>query len=211
MPRFNVFKTFIAGLLLGIAIVGGVLYTVPVVNQHREASIISVRTNGGNAEIFRISVPMDRILLGAAGDAAAVPPGLEWPDDVLFDDLNAEVFKLRNARDAVVGVASRVAASRADGGVLIEWVLHVPARGSAYVTMRPEALEGGYRSGDLRHGTREFLSLNGTMTERWVPARQREGGDETGAAGQGQIELEVLFVAEDRPNEQSSNEARPDE
>ncbi len=184
------FKTFVVGLLLGAAAVGGVLYAVPVVNQHREASIISVRTNGGNAEAFYVNIPMDRILLGADGLASPVPPDLAWPDGMLSGELNTELFKLRNARDAVVGVASRIAARGPDQDAIIEWVLHVPARGSAYVTMQPEALEGGYRSGVLRHGTREFQSLSGSMTERWVA---QEAGDDS--PGDGRIELEVAFVA----------------
>ena len=184
------FKTFIVGLLLGMAGVGGVLYAVPVVNQHREASIISVRTNGGNAETFYVSIPMDRILLGAEGLTSPVPPDLVWPEGMLSGEINTELFKLRNARDAVIGVASRIAARGPDQGAIIEWVLHVPARGSAYVTMQPEALEGGYRSGVLRHGTREFQSLKGSMTERWVAA-----GAADGSPGEGRIELEIAFVA----------------
>lgn len=184
------FKTFLVGLLLGAAAVGGVLYAVPVVNQHREASIISVRTNGGNTETFYVSIPMDRILLGSDDLASPVPQDLVWPEGLLSGELNAEVFKLRNTRDAVVGVASRVAARGPDQEAIIEWVLHVPARGSAYVTMQPEALEGGYRSGTLRHGTREFQSLRGSMTERWVAAGA--GGN---SPGDGRIELEVAFVA----------------
>ncbi len=180
-------KTFIAGLVLGIAGVTGVLYAVPIVDQHREASIISVRPNGGNAERFHISVPMDRIVIGASGNARPVPPGLEWPESPLFDDVNTELFKVRNERDAVVGIAARIAVDD-ERGQVIEWVLHLPARGSAYVTMSSQSQEGGYRSGVLRHGSREYANLTGSMTERWVPM----GGE----GDQGRIELDVLFVGE---------------
>lgn len=181
-------KTFIGGLILGIAGVIGVLYAVPVVNQHRETSIIAVRPNGGNSERFHIGVPMDRIVVGAQGNTQPVPPGLEWPDLPLFEGMNAELFKIRNERDAVVGLAARVAADDSEGN-FIEWVLHLPARGSAYVTMSAEPLEGGYRVGAMRHGTREYATLTGTMTERWVPLASANAD-----SSQGRIELDVEFV-----------------
>lgn len=181
-------KTFIAGIVLGIAGAIGVLYAVPVVEQHREASIITVRPNGGNTERFHISVPMDRIVVGAVGSAEPLPPGLEWPDVPLFEGVNTELFKIRNERDAVVGLAARVAVDD-EQGQFIEWVLHLPARGSAYVTMSSQPLEGGYRRGVLRHGSREYATFTGSMTERWVPAE----GDDIDPV-QGRIELDVVFV-----------------
>ena len=72
---------------------------------------------------------------------------------------------------------------------IIEWVLHLPARGSLYVAMQPDALEGGYRIGKLRAGTREFSALEGQVTERWV-------ADTSGLEGApaGRIELIAAFV-----------------
>lgn len=183
-------KIFIVGLFLGIAGVAGALYALPLVDQHREVSIISVKPNGGNVERFHISVPADRIMATAPGAATSVPATLEWPDDALLDGINVELYKLRNERDAVVGVASRIAAESTDGLPVIEWVLHMPARGSLYVTMNPNADAGGARSGGLRHGTREFSSLTGSIAERWVPAEDLEG-----AGSAGRVELEASFVA----------------
>ena len=60
-------KTFLLGAVLGIVGVLVALNYVPVVDQHREASIISVMRNGGNSESFHINVPMDRIMIGAQG------------------------------------------------------------------------------------------------------------------------------------------------
>ena len=107
----NVIKTFVTGVILGIVAVVAAVYLLPAVDQYREASIISVTPNGGNAEVFHVNVPMDRIMLGAQGNANAVPPSLAWPQDPLLEGVQAEVFKLRNSRNAVVGVASRLAAS----------------------------------------------------------------------------------------------------
>ena len=185
----KLFKTFIVGIILGIAASGAALYFLPPVNQVREHSIIRVAPNGGNSELFHANIPTDRILIGAADEAMPLPPGLDWPDDELLATTRTELFKIRNSRDAVVGVASRIAASDEDGQ-LIEWVLHLPARGSAYVLMRPEITEFGDRVGELRAGTHEFADLVGVISEKWV-------ADTTGAedAPAGRIELLSSFVA----------------
>ena len=176
-------KTFIVGILLGVAGAAAALYTIPAVDQYREASIVSVAANGTNMESFHVNVPMDRILVGAAGQPRSLPEGMQWPDDPKLKDIHAELFKIRNARDAVVGIAARTAASR-DSEAVIDWVLHLPARGSMFVNMRAEADESGYRTGELRDGSREFSGLSGTLRERWIPNRS---ADEDAPAGR--IEL----------------------
>lgn len=181
-------KTFIVGILLGVAAAAGALYVYPAVDQHREASIVSVAPNGGNIESFHVNVPMDRILVGAPDLKQPLPAAMEWPANKMLRDIRVELFKIRNARDAVVGVAARTAAK--DGSVdVIDWVLHLPARGSIFVSMRPEGLDGGFRIGELTAGSREFGLLNGSMTERWVPDTS---GEED--APQGRIELLTTFV-----------------
>jgi len=151
-----------------------------------------VHPNHGNTESFHVNVPMDRIMIGAKAQANPLPPGLDWPEDTGFDGVRAELFKLRNANEDVVGVASRIAASDEVSGDMIEWVLHLPARGSIYVDLQPEPREGGYRVGALRAGTREFVSLVGQMTERWI-------ADNSGLedAPAGRIELITAFVAQE--------------
>lgn len=183
------FKTFIAGILLGVAGAAAALYYVPAVDQARERSMIVVHPNHGNTEIFHINVPTDRIMVGAQGLAEPLPTGLEWPVDEQFAATRAELFKIRNGKDAVVGVASRIAASDEVSGEVIEWVLHLPARGSAYVIMDPQPQEGGYRMGDLVKGTREFARLTGRVTERWVEDSM-DYDDDT----QGRIEIITAFV-----------------
>ena len=183
------FKSFIAGILLGVAVGVAALYYVPAVDQVREQSMIEVKPNGGNIESFHINVPTDRIMVGAPNQQVALPLGLEWPSNKFFAGIRAELFKLRNAKDIVVGIASRVAASGGERGDIIEWVLHLPARGSVYLTMQPEAVIGGYRVGELRAGTREFSSLQGQVTERWIV--DTAASDDATA---GRIELKTEFV-----------------
>jgi len=171
------------------------MYAIPAVDQHRELSIISVLPNGGNTESFHINVPMDRIMIGAPGQLEPLPAGLLWPADEILADVRTELFKIRNSRDKVVGVAVRNAAR--DGGTdLLDWVLHLPARGSVFVNMSPDAMQGGYRIGKFRAGTREFAPLTGTMTESWIV-------DTTGAeeAPDGRIELFLRFVNDEESTE----------
>lgn len=183
-------KTFIVGILLGIAAAAGALYAYPAVDQHREASIVTVAANGGNVEAFHVNVPMDRIMVGAPGRKQPLPAGMEWPIDEKLSGIKVELFKIRNARDIVVGVASRAAAKHDDGDA-IDWVLHLPARGSLYANMQAKALEGGYRRGELHAGSREFAPLRGFMTERWIPDTS---GDED--APTGRIALLATYVGE---------------
>ncbi len=186
-------KTFFLGILLGLAAAAGALYAVPLVDQVREPSIVTVAPNGGNIETFRINIPMDRVMIGASGRANAVPPGLDWPDDDMLAYSRAEMYKLRNARDAVVGVAMRNAAEGAEE-LIIDWVLHLPARGSLFVNMEAAPRQGGYRMGEIRSGSREFAPLHGFLTERWVEGKS--GGED---APLGHIELVATYIGELEP------------
>jgi hypothetical protein len=188
-------KTFLFGIVLGILAAAGILYAYPAVDQQREASLVSVAPNGGTRETFHINIPMDRIMLGAPGQDEPVPPGLEWPDDRLLSSIRVELFKLRNARDAVIGVAARTAAQDGDATV-IDWVLHLPARGSVFINMQAVPEEGGYRLGYFRAGSREFEPLSGFLTERWV---SDTSGDEDAPAGR--IELQAGYASKQEPPE----------
>ena len=185
-------KTFVIGIFLGLLAAAGALYGYSV-DQVREASIIAVTPNGGNVESFHINVPVDRIMIGAPGQAGALPDGLDWPADEVLADVRAEMFKIRNARDTVIGVAVRTAAKSGDENI-IDWVLHLPARGSVFVNMDVTPREGGYRLGKIRSGSREFAPLHGFMTERWVA---NDSGDEEAPAGH--IELVATYVGESAP------------
>lgn len=186
-------KTFIVGIFLGAAAGGSALYFLPLVDQARENSIINVTPNDSNSEVFHANIPTDRIMIGAPGQQTPLPTGLDWPTDDLFAGTRAELFKIRNAKDAVVGVASRMSASDENGN-LIEWVLHLPARGSAYFLMQPEAMTGGYRSGELRTGTREFSGLVGQVTEHWVADTT---GIEDAPAGRIELRAGLAYITEE--------------
>ncbi len=129
------FKTFYFGIALGLLGAFALTYSVPVVDLHREPSLISVRPNGGNAETYRVDLPRDRILVGLAGVDNALPAGLDWPAEAVFGDLQTEMFKVRDRNDVVIGVASRLASASEETGAFIEWTVHLPARGTVYLQM----------------------------------------------------------------------------
>ncbi len=175
------FKTYLFGIVLGVIGAFALVYFVPVVDQARENSVITVLPNGGNSESYHINIPMDRIAVGAADQPAPLPPGMQWPQD--FSSSSAELYKVRNIHDSVIGVASRVVVDTGESGNAIEWVLHFPARGSLYVSMQMQVEDGEQRSGEILSGTREFGRLSGRLTEAYVPL---ESDDEL---RRGRIEL----------------------
>lgn len=183
-------KTFISGLVLGVAGVIAALYLTPAVDVTREASVVIVTPNGGNEETFHVNIPEDRVMTGARGLRELLPEGLSWPDDPQFAGSRAELFKLRNSRDAVVGVASRFAIDEPATGKSVEWVLHLPARGSVYVTLNSSPVAGGGRVGTMRAGTREFRELVGELREKWVADTSRDAG-----GNRGRIELAARYVS----------------
>jgi hypothetical protein len=71
------FKTLIFGFIAGLVGTIAVVYYVPVVDQYREPSVVSVKPNGGNTESFHVNIPMDRIMVGSSNQAAPLPPGLD--------------------------------------------------------------------------------------------------------------------------------------
>ena len=181
-------KTFLFGILLGIVVAAGVLYAVPVVDQYREVSIVSVAPNGGNRESFHINIPFDRVMVGQAGESSDLPPGLKWPKDDILANVSTEIFKLRNSKNAVIGVAARTV-SKEDDADLIDWIIHLPARGSLFVNMETQPREGGQRIGQLRAGSQEFDDLTGFIAESWV---SDTSGEEDAPIGR--IELLATYV-----------------
>ena len=183
-------RTFFIGIVFGLAAAAGALYAIPAVDQQREASIVRVAPNGGNMETFHVNVPMDRVMVGNGGRRNTLPAGLEWPASEVLAGVQAEVFKLRNANNLVIGVAARTAVERDDGSV-IDWILHLPARGSLFVGMEAAPREGGFRLGELRGGSREFSRLSGFLAERWVA--DTSGEDD---APLGRIELQATYIGQ---------------
>ena len=185
------FRTFNVGIVLGIAMAAALVIFFPVVDQHRERSLVSVHPNGGNSESFHIRLPDDRIMAGVAGTPTSTPPGLDWPQQAFLANFQSELFKVRNEDGVVVGTASRMSGKLDQYGSFVEWVVHLPARGTMYVSMDPNPSPDGYREGSLRAGTREFLTLNGVVLERFIKNDFDPDSD-----GAGRIELAAALVGQ---------------
>lgn len=182
-------KTFILGIVLGLAAAAGVTYSIELVDLHREPSHITVQANGGNVESFRIDLPRDRILVGLAGKASTLPADIDWPDDAMFGSFQAEMFKVRDRYDTVVGVASRMASASESTGAFIEWVVHLPARGTLYFQMDVQPAPEGHRNGRMLAGTQDFATMRGRAREQFV-----SDVDSGESAVQGRIELITVLV-----------------
>lgn len=183
----RLFRTFIFGIILGLLGTGALVYFQPAVDLHRERSLMTVKPNGGNQELFRINLPRDRILVGLPGDDNSIPAGLGWPSEDFLGDMQAEIFLVRNDNNTVIGVASRLASSSEETGPFIEWVVHFPARGTMYAQMELTPAADGFRNGVLRSGTRDFRLLHGTVREQFISAVEDDDA-------QGRIVLETGLV-----------------
>lgn len=164
----GLYRTFIIGIVLGALGTGASIYFIPAVDLYRERSITSVQPNGGNVEVLRINLPGDRILVGLAGTETSIPAELDWPGAEHTGGMQAELFKLRDRNNTVIGVASRLASFTETQGSFIEWALHFPARGTMYARMELIPSADGIRNGILRAGTREFFNLSGVVGEKFI-------------------------------------------
>ncbi|MDZ7644458.1 MAG: hypothetical protein U5K76_09755 [Woeseiaceae bacterium] len=161
-------KVFSLGIILGLALSAAAAWYLPLADLHREPSIISVQPNGGNAEIFQVLLPEDRIVAAGNAKGPVIPEQLSWPDTPSLAGVEVDIFKLRNRDNVVVGLASRIAASGPQPVQAVEWTLHLPARGTLYFPMPADAGADGYRTGALRAGTQEFAGLSGNLRERYI-------------------------------------------
>lgn len=131
------FYTFISGLLIVVATTA--LWPMPKHPRHR--SLISVAPDGGRQEDFIIRWPEDRIprpeeLRSGLPPAAAA--GATALEDTAGHRASAEMFRVRDSDDNVIGVAGRLAGT---GGAIADpgrsasnWLIVIPSRGALYMT-----------------------------------------------------------------------------
>jgi hypothetical protein len=152
-------------------------------------SHITVQTNGGNSEVFSISLPGDRIMSGQSGSASRVPPNLSWPELPALAGFEAELFKVRDRDGEVIGIGSRFLRSAGSGNSFVQWAVHLPARGTMMIVMDPNPAPGQARSGTLAAGTGEFGRLTGSVAEVFV--RAQDSGD---VESEGRIDLRATLI-----------------
>lgn len=100
----------------------------------------------------------------------------------------AELFKVRDEDNTVIGVASRMKHA-GSGGNFVQWVIHLPARGTLFAALEPTPAAGQARSGALRAGTGEFESRRGSVREAFLREVDADDPD-----SEGRIELQVALV-----------------
>jgi hypothetical protein len=128
--------SFVAGLL-AVAL-AATLWPLP---QHlRYRSISTVPADGGRQEEFVIHWPEDRIARPGergSGLPAAAAVGAAVLEDSAGRRVSAELFRLRDMEDNVIGVAGRLAGT---GGAIADpgrsatnWLLVIPSRGALFL------------------------------------------------------------------------------
>lgn len=193
-------KTFIFGIVLGVAAAAAALYLYRV-DLVRETSVATVAPNGGSIETLHIDLPADRIMHGAADQDMLVPELMQWPGDETLADVEAEIFKVRDSRNTVIGVAARTQATEGETSS-VDWLVHLPARGSIFATLASTEVEAGVRSGVFAAGSREFDRLRGRFSERRISGVADEDGVPTG-----RIELTAVYIGELAPLEETTEDA----
>ncbi len=137
-------RIFVMSFLAGLLVVALATTFWPLPAHLRYRSQITVPPDGGRQEEFIIRWPEDRIRLPAedrSGLPATAAVGAAVGAAVLEDSAgrraSAELFRLRDADDNVIGVASRLAGT---GGAIADpgrsasnWVLLIPSRGALFL------------------------------------------------------------------------------
>lgn len=133
---------FVIGLL--VVVVAATLWPAP---QHlRYRSLISVAPDGGRQEDFVIRWPEDRIARPGEAHAelpAAAVVGAAVLEDTAGRRVSAEVFRLRDTEDNVIGIAGRLAGT---GGAIADpgrsasnWLIVIPSRGALFLAQTDQS------------------------------------------------------------------------
>ena len=133
-------RLFVITFLAGLFVVALTTTFWPLPTHVRYRSLITVLPDGGRQEDFIIRWPEDRIRLPSE-DRTSLPATASIGVAVLEDSAgrrtSAELFRLRDTDDNVIGVASRLAGT---GGAIADpgrsasnWLLVIPSRGALFL------------------------------------------------------------------------------
>ncbi len=112
--------SFAAGLITALLV--ALLY--PYTDQVRYRSLSSAMANGGRLETFYVELPADRLL--PAQDVEFGAPGDR--------DVRAELFRIRDAEDRIVGLAGKLSGDPGTGVSVSDWTLAISGRGGLFLT-----------------------------------------------------------------------------
>jgi hypothetical protein len=133
----------------------------PLPDHERFPSRIEVLTNGGRSEAFVIHWPEDRLQLTGELEGAAVneTDGVAVLAPPRRRPASAEVFRLRDAQDQVIGIASRLTGRmpgrRGRERSSSSWTLMIPSRGILMLTQ-----DNGANVGPVKVGGRWVAAVD---------------------------------------------------
>jgi hypothetical protein len=133
-------RLFVVAFVVGLLAVALAATLWPLPQHLRYRSITTVPPDGGRQEEFVINWPEDRIARPAergSGLPAAAAVGAAVLEDSAGRRVSAELFRLRDMEDNVIGVAGRLAGT---GGAIADpgrsatsWLLVIPSRGALFL------------------------------------------------------------------------------
>lgn len=151
-------RLFVIAFVAGLLAVALAATFWPLPQHLRFRSITSVSADGGRQEDFVIHWPEDRIARpgeSRAGLPAAAAVGAAVLEDSAGRRVSAELFRLRDADDSVIGVAARLAGT---GGAIADkgrsasnWLLVIPSRGALSLA-QSDVLDTTVRDGTAAEG-----------------------------------------------------------
>ncbi len=154
-------RPFVIAFIAGLLVVAVTATVWPMPTHLRYRSLISVAPDDGRQEDFVIRWPEDRIPrlgeVGSAPPAAAV--GAAALEDTAGSRVSAEMFRLRDTDDNVIGVASRLAGTGAaiadPGRSASSWLIVIPSRGALFL-IQTDAFDATIREQPTADGTMAF-------------------------------------------------------
>ncbi|MEO7386247.1 MAG: hypothetical protein ABIX37_04860 [Gammaproteobacteria bacterium] len=133
-------RLFVVAFVAGLLAVALAATLWPLPSHFRYRAITSVPIDGGRQEEFIIHWPEDRIARPGeqrSGLLPAVVAGAAVLEDSAGRRVSAELFRLRDTEDNVIGVAGRLAGT---GGAVADagrsasnWLLVIPSRGALFL------------------------------------------------------------------------------
>lgn len=159
------FKALISGFLLSFVVAVALSATVGPINHEYTSSVTRV-TVEGRLETFQIRLPDDRIVMTATAEASGTsfPEGLSLPYAKTEAAMALDVYRLRDANDKVIGLASRLAGEASE-----DWMIFIAARGAMYLSARERLIDDSGHDvvrGEILDGSRLMKGQTGAFSLR---------------------------------------------
>ncbi len=138
-------RQFFFSLIFGVVATVGAAAVLPLSKHQRFPSDIEVLANGGRQEVFKMRWPEDRIALpGDISGTSVVSSGGALVFRQAGQVVSAEIFRLRDSADRVIGMAAKTIGrmperGRLSSGSVSHWSLLIPSRGSLLLAQQNSA------------------------------------------------------------------------